>query len=98
MTMVRVNCSRCGATEDLHVIVLGRPCGRLLVYCSACRQRPHIELAFNEPLAVVTPDVVVQLYRDGVTASAPSIAVPIIFGDEVPVGLLDRLLEFVPEG
>ena len=59
--MERVNCSRCGATEDLHVIVLGRPCGRLLVYCPACRQQPGITLGFNEPLNLVTPDVVAQL-------------------------------------
>lgn len=95
---MNVSCSSCSATEDLHVVVLGRPCGRLLVYCPACRQRPYIELGFNEPLALVTADVVAQLYRDGVTASAPSIAVGIIFGDEVPGGLLDSLREFVPEG
>lgn len=49
-------------------------------------------------MGLVTPDIVVGLYRDGVTASAPSVAMRIVCGEQMPVGLVETLVEFVPEG
>jgi hypothetical protein len=92
-----VSCSRCGSAESLHVVVLGKPRGRLLVYCPACRQERAAGLAFSQPLSAATAAVLEGLYRDGVTASDPSVAMSIVFGDNVPEGLLERLRQFVSE-
>lgn len=79
------------------MVVLGKPCGRLLVYCPACRQEYAASLAFTQPLSVVTATVLEGLYRDGVTASDPSTAMSIVFGDDVPEGLIEKLRYFVSE-
>jgi len=54
-------------------------------------------LAFTQPLSVVTATVLEGLYRDGVTASDPSTAMSIVFGDDVPEGLIEKLRYFVSE-
>lgn len=93
--MEGVECSRCGSMEGLHVVVLGKPQGRLLVYCPGCREKYAGSLLVDHPLGEATSDFVEQLYRDALTASAPDIALRLVFGNEVPEGLLRRVEDII---
>ena len=82
---MEVRCSRCGTTDDLHLIaaLLAGPDlpGRVLVYCPTCRDEKAHLIDVDVPLAEVDVAFFVKLYRDGKTDSSPSTAAEIVFGE-----------------
>jgi hypothetical protein len=91
-------CSSCGGQEDLHLVTLPfeqkvGAVGRTLLYCWKCRT-PGQALGVSIPIDLVNEAVFCWLYFTGRTASEPSIATEIVFGEERPE-LARRLAEFI---
>jgi hypothetical protein len=93
----RPTCSRCGASDDLHVVTMrysaDEPGGRLLVYCSRCGE--EMNPATSLPIALCTPEVFVDYYRRGLTNSAPDIAAALVFGEGAPTGIVETALRLM---
>lgn len=79
-----VNCSSCGSQDGLHLVTIPyeehRTPGRVLVYCTACREVVADRIGETIPLAKVSRGVFLDLYRSGKTASDPFTAVELVFG------------------
>ncbi len=81
------SCSACGGGDDLHVVTYrypDGPGGRLLVYCARCREARREHLGVDVPVAELTVESFVALYREGLTESDPPRAAEIAFG-EAPI-------------
>ena len=79
-------CSRCGGGGELALVTLRysrhAPGGRILVYCSRCREDFAPWIGVCIALDAVTDEVFLGLYRTGKTESDPATAVEIVFGKD----------------
>ena len=91
-----VSCSRCGKTggkeqgsgKGLSLVTIpyeaGQRSGRALVYCQKCKAEMADCIAEVIPLEMVSPGVLLDLYRTGKTASDPFTVCELIFGRVEP--------------
>lgn len=91
-----VSCSRCGKTggkeqvsgKGLSLVTLsyeeGMGSGRVLVYCQECWIAMADCVAEVIPLEMVSPGVLLDLYRTGKTVSDPFTACQLVFGHAKP--------------
>ena len=91
-----VSCSRCGKTggkeqdsgKGLSLVTLsyeeGMGGGRVLVYCQECWIEMADCIAEVIPLEMVSPGVLLDLYRPGKTVSDPFTACQVVFGHAKP--------------
>lgn len=83
-------CSRCGcadvsaAGKGLSLVTIpydgGQGPGRILVYCRDCWAGMAEQVAEVIPLEMVSPGVLLDLYRTGKTTSDPFTACELLFG------------------
>jgi len=98
-------CSSCGRADHLSLVTMmyagPRPdsepddsddprLGRLLVYCESCRIEHLHNVGVSIPLQLVDEDLLMALYREGITASEPETVVDLILDWDAP-GLAERL-------
>ena len=91
-----VSCSRCGKTggkergsgKGLSLVTIpyeaGQGSGRVLVYCQECWTEMADCVAEVIPLEMVSPGVLLDLYRTGKTVSDPFTACQLVFGHAKP--------------
>ena len=90
------SCSRCGKAGEkehaqgkgLSLVTIpyeqGQGAGRILVYCRGCWTEMAEHIAEVIPLEMVSPSVLLDLYRTGKTASDPFTACELLFGRAKP--------------
>lgn len=93
---VMASCSRCGMAGDkerthskgLSLVTIpyeeGQGAGRILVYCRSCWTEMAEHVAEVIPLEMVSPGVLLDLYRTGKTTSDPFTACELLFGRAEP--------------
>lgn len=94
-----LGCSSCGETKDLYLVTKrfedSSKEGRILLYCTKCREEKGHNLGISIPLEEVTREVFLDLYIQGETQSDPETAVEIVFGDSEHdlVGLAKQIMD-----
>ena len=90
------SCSRCGKAGEKEpaqgkarsLVTIpyeqGLGAGRILVYCRECWTEMAEHIAEVIPLEMVSPSVLLDLYRTGKTTSDPFTACQLVFGHAEP--------------
>tara|TARA_B100000446_G_scaffold175907_1_gene187104 strand:- start:7804 stop:8172 length:369 start_codon:yes stop_codon:yes gene_type:complete len=94
MMKTEASCSRCGGADasdpgkGLSLVTIpydgGQGAGRILVYCRSCWTDMAEHVAEVIPLEMVSPGVLLDLYRTGKTTSDPFTACELLFGRAEP--------------
>lgn len=94
MMKTEATCSRCGGADvsargkGLSLVTIpydgGQGPGRILVYCRDCWTEMAGHVAEVIPLEMVSPGVLLDLYRTGKTTSDPFTACELLFGRAEP--------------
>ena len=94
MMKTEATCSRCGGADasdpgkGLSLVTIpydgGQGAGRILVYCRSCWTDMAEHVAEVIPLEMVSPGVLLDLYRTGKTTSDPFTACELLFGRAEP--------------